>query len=120
MGMFTNVRGWIELDHSQRTAAEDVIQQALDDHYSGGWSLPAKPFNWTLFLFYGGEIRESALPWFRDQLDRLAGLPPVDDDGDQPRGLFVVTDERGQAERWEIRNGVVSVLSAPEFRWLAD
>ncbi|HZE32291.1 MAG TPA: hypothetical protein VE198_12750 [Actinoallomurus sp.] len=41
------------------------------------------------------------LPEIRAQIELLASLPPVDDDGDWPRGLFIVTDERGNAESWE-------------------
>jgi hypothetical protein len=35
MGMYASVRGWIELDHKQRQRAEQIIEQAQDDHYSG-------------------------------------------------------------------------------------
>jgi hypothetical protein len=120
MGTYVSVRGWIELDYSQRPAAEEIIEQARDNHYSGGWSFPAKPFNWTLYLFYGGDIRENALPWIHDQIIQLAALPLVDDDGDRPRGLLLVTDERGKAERWEIRDGSVLAHPALEFGWLAE
>jgi hypothetical protein len=50
--------------------------------------------------------REQALPRIRAQIERLASLPPVDDDGDRPRGLFLVTDERGNAGRWELQEGL--------------
>jgi hypothetical protein len=119
MGMYASVRGWIELDHKQRQRAEHVIEQGQDGFYSGGWSFPARPFNWTLYLFYGGDVREQALPEIRGQIERLASLPPVDDDGDLPRGLFIVTDERGSAETWEIREGSIHTHMAPEFGWLA-
>jgi hypothetical protein len=119
MGMYASVRGWIELDHKQRQRAEHIIEQAQDGFYSDGWSFPAKPFNWTLYLFYGGDVREQALPEIREQIERLASLPPVDDDGDLPRGLFIVTDERGNAESWEIREGSIRTRTAPEFGWLA-
>jgi hypothetical protein len=119
MGMYASVRGWIELDHKQRRQAEQIIEQAQDDPYSGGWGFPARPFNWTLYLFYGGDVREQALPQIRAQIERLAFLPPADEDGDRPRGLFVVTDERGNAERWEIQEGSVFTHAAPDFGWLA-
>jgi hypothetical protein len=118
MGTYVSVRGWIELDHSQRPAAEEIIEQARDDLYSDGWSFPAKPFNWTLYVFYGGDIRVTALPWIHDQIVQLAALPPVDDDGDRPAGLLLVTHEHGQTERWEIRDGSVHAHPAAEFDWL--
>jgi hypothetical protein len=88
--------------------------------YSGGWAFPAKPFNWSLYVFYGGDIRESAVEWFRAQVDQLAALEPVDDDGDRPRGLFLLTDERERVEMWLVRDGAVSVGEAPDFAWLGE
>src|SRR5689334_1311633 len=114
MGMYVSVRGWIELDHKQRQSAEQIIEQAHDGHYSGGWAFPIKPFNWTLYLFYGGDVREPALPEIRDQIERLASLPPVDSDGDSPRGLFIVTDEGDNVERREIRGGSIHTHTAAE------
>jgi hypothetical protein len=43
--------------------------------------------------------------------------PPNDDDW--PWGLFIVTDERGNAESWEIQEGSIRTHMAPEFGWLA-
>src|SRR5689334_15980939 len=107
MGMYASARGWVELDFAQRSSAEDIIRRHQDGHYSGGWALPAKPFNWTLYLFYGGDIREGELPWLRAQVAELAALPPTDEDGDRPRGLFLITDERNNAVTWQIRDGIV-------------
>jgi hypothetical protein len=45
-------------------------------------------------VFYGGDIRETELPWLRQQVESMAALPPVDDDGDMPTGLFVISDEQ--------------------------
>lgn len=106
--MYTSVRGWLELDFKQRDTAEEIIRRHCDDHYSGGWAFPASPFNWTLYLFYGGDIRETALPWLRAQVVEMAEIPPVDDDGDRPTGLFLVTDERGGSTMWTVRDGSVN------------
>jgi hypothetical protein len=119
MGMYLGVRGWIELQYDQRAAAEQIIERHDDGFYSGGWTFPRAAFNWTLYLFYGGDIRESGLPWLRTQVDELAALPP-DEDGDRPRGLFVASDERGGVETWQIRNGAVHVHPAPEYTWLNE
>lgn len=119
MGMYVSVRGWIELDHRQRQDAERIIERSPDDHYSGGWGWPQKPFNWTLNLFYGGDIRESAIPEIRDQVKQLALLPPTDEDGDRPRGLFIVNDERGHIESWQVQHGEVLSVPAPQLGWLA-
>ncbi len=63
MGMYASVRGWLEADRRQRAAVEAVIEDARTDLYSGGWAFPERPFNWALYVFYGGDIREAELPW---------------------------------------------------------
>ncbi len=118
MGMYTSVRGWLQADHQQRGALEEVIEAARHDLYSGGWAFPQRPFNWALYVFYGGDIREAELPWLRGQVERMAVLPPVDDDGDLPAGQFVVSNERGIVSAWEVRDGMVRDRPAPELSWL--
>jgi hypothetical protein len=56
MGMYASVRGWLEADPRQRAAFEAVIEAARRDLYSGGWGFPERPFNWALYVFYGGDI----------------------------------------------------------------
>jgi hypothetical protein len=68
------------MDFKQRDAAEEIIRCHHRDLYSGGWAFPAAPFNWTLYLFYGGDIREEELPWLRHQVIELTAVPAVDDD----------------------------------------
>ncbi|HEY3907726.1 MAG TPA: hypothetical protein VGM14_27740 [Streptosporangiaceae bacterium] len=118
MGMYVSARGWLEVDHKQRDAVQAIIDAARDDHYSGGWSFPDRPFNWQLYVFYGGDLRESGLPWLRAQVARVAALPPVDDDGDMPIGLFVMSDERANVTVWEIRDGSIHDRPAPELAWI--
>jgi hypothetical protein len=118
MGVYASVRGWLEVDHKQRAAVESVITAAYRDLYSGGWGFPAHPFNWSLYVFYGGDLRETELPWLRDQVSRIAALPPVDDDDDMPVGLFVVSDERAVVRVWEVRDGMVHDRPSPEFAWV--
>ncbi|MFC4063422.1 hypothetical protein [Actinoplanes subglobosus] len=121
MGMYASVRGWLEIDFEQRAQAEQIIDQNRHELYSGGWAFPAKPFNWSLYLFYGGDIRQRQIGWFREQIDQLAALPPADEDDDWPRGLFVITlEDREDAETWQIREGAVTVLPAPDLSWLAE
>ena len=120
MGMYASARGWVEIDFSQRSSAEAIIQRHQDGHYSGGWTFPAKPFNWTLYLFFGGDIREAELPWLRAQVTELATLPPTDADGDRARGLFLITDERGSAVTWQVRDGAVEELPTPSLSWLGE
>jgi hypothetical protein len=118
MGMYASVRGWLQVDHKQREAAESLIAAAHHDLYSGGWGFPSRPFNWPLYVFYGGDPREGYLPWLREQVSGLAALPPVDDDGDMPAGLFVISDERAAVYVWEVRDGMVHERPSPELAWV--
>jgi hypothetical protein len=70
-------------------------------------------------VFYGGDIREAELPWLRAQVETMAALPPVDDDGDMPVGLFVISDERAAVSVWEVRDGVVRDRPAPGLLWVS-
>jgi hypothetical protein len=105
MGMYVSVRRWLEAGRRQREAVEAVIAAARRDSYSGGWAFPERPFNWSLYVFYGGDIREAELPWLRGQVESMAALPPVDDDGDMPVGLFVLCDERAAASSGKCATG---------------
>lgn len=118
MGMYASVRGWLEADRRQREAVEAVIDAARTDLYSGGWAFPEQPFNWALYVFYGGDIREAELPWLREQVERMAILSPTDEDGDLPVGMFVISDERATVSVWEVRDGVVRERPAPELSWV--
>jgi len=115
MGMYVGVRGWIEFVHGQREVVEQVLATHHHDLYSAGWAIPSRPFNSTLFVFYGGDIREQSVDWLRAQVAELARL--VDLEGDRPVGFFLLTDERRQATAWVVRDGIVHEGAGPaEFR----
>jgi hypothetical protein len=120
MGMYASARGWLQIDFKQRSSAEEIIRRYEHDLYSGGWAFPVAPFNWTLYLFYGGDIREGELSWLREQITELAAMPPIDDDGDRPAGLFLITDERGGAVVWQVREGSVGERLATSLAWLGE
>ncbi|SFR21178.1 hypothetical protein SAMN04488564_105491 [Lentzea waywayandensis] len=118
MGMYVGVRGWIEFTHEQREAVEQVMAAHRHDLYSAGWAVPARPFNWTLYVSYGGDIREQSVDRLRAQVAELARL--VDSEGDRPVGFFLLTDERQQATAWTVQDGDVREGAAPvEFRGFA-
>ncbi|WP_221329299.1 hypothetical protein [Actinoplanes sp. L3-i22] len=121
MGMYASIRGWLEIDFAQREAAEGIIERHRHELYSGGWAFPVRPFNWSLYLFYGGDIRQGEVPWLREQVEQLARMTPVDEDDDWPRGLFVVTAEEGAgASMWQVREAAVTEVPAPGPFWLAE
>ncbi|MFS8097271.1 hypothetical protein LFM09_09020 [Lentzea alba] len=119
MGMYVAVRGWLEFDHEQRPEIERVLAESEHD-CSGGWMLPPRPFNWTLYLSYGGDVREQAVGSLRAQVAALAALEPVDDDQDWPAGFLMLGDERQQSVSWTVRDGqVIEEPAPPELRWFA-
>jgi len=119
MGMYLSVRGWLELDMTQRSAIEGIIERHRHDLYSGGWAFPYQPFNWGLYVFYGGNIREGEVDWLRSQIEEAAQLPPVDEDGDRVRGWLLLTDERAAATEWHVRDGSVKALPST-LGWLGE
>jgi hypothetical protein len=80
--------------------------------------VPGAPVNSALYVFYGGDIREAELPWLRGQVESMAALPPVDDDGDMPVGPFVLSDERAAVSVWEARDAMIRDRPAPELGWV--
>ncbi|WP_328471404.1 hypothetical protein [Streptomyces sp. NBC_00448] len=105
MGVYVSVRGWLECDEKQLAAAQHIISSHADDHYSRGWSTPQRQVNWTCYLFYGADIRASALDWFSHQMAQIARIPASDDDGDRVRGLFLASHEVEGTTEWQIRDG---------------
>ncbi|MGI5249632.1 hypothetical protein [Actinacidiphila glaucinigra] len=113
MGVYVSIRGWLECDEQQLAAAvRRVIADPSDGHYSDGWGFPARHFNWTLYVFYGGDVRVSAVDWFMDQLRAMAAIPASDEDGGGVRGLFVVSSEVAAQVEWQVRDGSVTVRPA--------
>ncbi|MBL7252778.1 hypothetical protein [Paractinoplanes lichenicola] len=121
MGMYASVRGWLEIDWEQRDEAERIITSHPHDLYAGGWAFPRAPFNWTLYLFYGGDIRQGEVSWLYGIVEELARMTPVDEDLDWPRGLFMVTAEgREGAETWQVREAAVTRVPAAGLSWLGE
>ncbi|GLY49339.1 hypothetical protein [Lentzea sp. NBRC 102530] len=111
MGNYVSVRGWLELSHEQRDAVREVVAAHHHDLYSAGWAVPEKPFNWTLYVTYGGDLRVQALDWLRTQVAAIAKF--ADDDGDHPVGFFLLTGEVDDARAWIVRDGEVHEGAPP-------
>ena len=112
MGIYVSVRGWLECDESQLAAVQEIIAGHDDNHYTHGWSSPRRHVNWTHYVFYGADIRASALDWFNDQLRAIARIPASDDDGDLVQGLFLVGHEVEGPTEWQVRDGQVFITPA--------
>ncbi|MET9877954.1 hypothetical protein ABZZ36_25480 [Actinacidiphila glaucinigra] len=89
--------GWLECDEQQLAAVRQGIADHSDGDYSDGCGFPARHFNRTSYVFYGGDVRVLAVDRFR--------------------GLFVASGEVvGQVE-WQVRGG--SVTTRPTEAGLA-
>lgn len=114
MGVYVSIRGWLECDQKQLAAIREIISAHDDDHYSHGWGLPRRHFNWTCYAFYGGDVRELAVSWLLDQLTEIARVPASDEDGDRVRGLFLASHEIDGTSEWQIREGRVLISPADD------
>lgn len=114
MAVYVSVRGWLECDSKQLSAVKEIIARNSDNLYSGGWGFPSRPFNWTSYVFYGGDIQQQDVPWLRDQLLEMAAVPPLEEDDSCVEGLFMVTHEVEGLVEWQVRDGGVHVVSGDE------
>ncbi|MFE3431137.1 hypothetical protein [Streptomyces sp. NPDC059171] len=112
MGVYVAVRGWLECDEKQLATVQEIISSHADDHYSSGWSTPRQQVNWTSYIFYGADIRESALDWLMNQIREIARVPASDDDGDLIRGLFLASHEVDGTTEWQVRDGELVISPA--------
>ncbi|WP_404961871.1 hypothetical protein [Streptomyces sp. 147326] len=111
MGVYVSVRGWLECDGAQLAAVQKIIASHQDDHYSNGWGTPRRHVNWTHYVFYGADIRQSAVDWLIEQIREIARIPASDDDGDRIRGLFLAGHEADGTTEWQVREGQLFVSS---------
>ncbi|MFJ5776932.1 hypothetical protein [Streptomyces sp. NPDC093094] len=112
MGVYVSVRGWLECDGTQLGAVRRIVAAHEDEHYNGGWGMPRRHVNWTCYVFYGADIRESGLEWFAGQVGEMARIPASDEDGDLVRGLFLVSHEIDGTAEWQVRDGRLLVSPA--------
>jgi hypothetical protein len=112
VGAYVSVRGWLECDARQLAAVQEIIASHDDDHCSGGWGAPRRHINWSHYLFYGADIRESALEWFIGQVREIARIPASDEDGDLVVGLFFVSHEGKGTAEWQVRDGGLFISPA--------
>src|SRR4051794_31179811 len=113
MGVFVRVRGWLECDDRQLARVKEIVgSEDPDRTYSGGWGFPERQYNFTNWVFFGAEMREQSVDWFREQLRLVAQIPASDDDNDLVAGLFLVSHEVEGMSEWQVRDGGVLIGSA--------
>lgn len=121
MGVYVSVRGWLECNDEQLVRVREIIAAHDDNFYNGGWAFPTKPFSWTSYVFYGGDLRDHEAHWLLDELQEIAGIPPSDEDGGDVRGFFLASHEIEGSTEWRLREGKLLVFPAGErFRYLDE
>ncbi|WP_328394956.1 hypothetical protein OHS70_07545 [Streptomyces sp. NBC_00390] len=121
MGTYVSIRGWLECDETQLAAVQEIISSHEDNHYTNGWGAPRQHVNWTHYIFYGADMRESALDWFTDQIREIARIPASDDDGDLVQGLFLAGREGDGTTEWQVRDGQLFITPADiRYRYLDE
>ncbi|MFE5209869.1 hypothetical protein [Streptomyces sp. NPDC056600] len=109
MGVFAEVRGFVEGDDRQMAEIRRIVDAIGPDFpYRGGWVFP-QPYNWSSYAFYGASIRASALEDVLEQLRTVARIPASDEDGDRVTGWFLVSHETDGPAEWQVRDGDVHV-----------
>jgi hypothetical protein len=105
MATYASVRGWIECDPDQLDEIKEIISGKPHELYSGGWGFPGHAFNWTSYVFYGGDLQVQDLPWLRGVIEEIAAIPPCDEMDVRVQGFFLVTCETEGVIEWQIRDG---------------
>jgi hypothetical protein len=119
VGTSIAVRGWLECDRHQLAAVQTIIAAQDEGFYSGGWATQRQQFNWTYYVFYGGDIRESGRDWMLGQLREIAAVPAGDEDGDRVRGLFFASHEVDGMSEWRISDGELTIAAGdPKYEYL--
>jgi hypothetical protein len=119
VAVYVSIRGWLECDDEQLAAIREIVSTGGDDLYPGGWAFPRAPFNWTRYVFFGGDVRQETVVGFLGQLGEIARIPASDPDNDLVLGLFLASHEVDGMDEWQIRDG--QVLASPadvRYRYL--
>lgn len=111
MAGYVAVREWLECDDTQLA----LLRRVIDGDPAGdgsGWAFPAHPRGWINYVFYGADLRASAVDRLLDQLRRIAALPASDEDEDRIRGLLFSTHEVDGMTQWQVRDGLLRIKAS--------
>lgn len=120
MGWYISIKGWIECDFELLEDIRNIIEKyktkkewAINDEeqkrlalYQTGWRLPTvqNSFNWTLYVFYGADIRREYYDYIKEQIELIAKLD------EKIEGFFMCSDEESEGDdEWRINNGLVTI-----------
>jgi len=98
MAYYYSLRGWLEIEPEKFSNVINALK-SLHDHYERspkfslylkGWCWSKTHINWTRYLFYGADVTEEGLNFFKNMLYRIA------DSGLQLSGYFHAQGEDGE------------------------
>jgi len=80
MAYYYSLRGWLEIEPENFLPTIEVVkalQRRYEDHpkfslYLKGWCWNETNINWTHYLFYGADVTEEGLKFFKDILSEIA------------------------------------------------
>ena len=108
MAYFYSLRGWLEVEPENFERLISVVKSIQASYspdtklglYVQGWCWQKKTINWTQYLFYGADVTEEGLDFFKEMLDKLIAIGlnlsghfhAQGEDGEQNR-LYQITDD---------------------------
>jgi hypothetical protein len=80
MAYYYSLRGWLEIEPENFLSVIEIIksfQKRYENHpkfslYLQGWCWSETNINWTHYLFYGADVTEEGLEFFKDRLSDMA------------------------------------------------
>ncbi|BAP56784.1 hypothetical protein THII_2487 [Thioploca ingrica] len=80
MAYYHSLRSWLEIEPENFLSVIGIIksfQKRYENHpkfslYLQGWCWSETHINWTHYLFYGADVTEEGLEFFKDMLSDLA------------------------------------------------
>jgi hypothetical protein len=114
MSRYASIRGWLEWYEDDLSDLKFFLENYnaekehnLNDYeiqlYKKGWNFPQSTFNWTSYVFYGGDIRIYGVSYFHELFSRIAAK--FDDyDG----YIQVNLEEETYELKWHIKAGVLT------------
>ncbi len=111
MAHYVSIRGWLECEpevveevrRAQQAAHHTAVALSPDrlDRYADAWCYPKVTSNWTAYIFFGANIHDAFVGWFRSQLEAMVHVVPDLD------GLFHLDGDHYR-HAWRVHGGSIA------------
>ena len=83
-----------------------------------GWIIPEEPRPWMHYAFYGCDVRIQSVPFIQHQMELIAQIETVDENGDveHPKGIFHIGSQDKMfvpSQVWKLEGGGLTVHGKP-------